>query len=1145
MKRTVNRTPGQISTVVDDGRTDNFNMISFDGIADSENDLTVSPSTFADANNLYINSDEVLSSRPTIKANSYLNKEDLLKLDSVKKVWVVDDLMIYHSGTKLHLIKNGVPVDKEIEIGDEVKVLESMENYILIYPANIYINVTSKNEEGVLLYTTGPISDICYIPTTELRSGSEISNPEKPNVISPYSKHAIVYDKAVYTDLSELIGKKVDVLIGNKTYTIDEYTEHDVETLQGLLTVADFDYVKYSNVGSAIAVKNGVIYYSPDGDNFKPLPTAPGTNVQQTVVDGEGGVTIKYPKFTGEVFIAEEGDSAFVVSGDHIYAISLLEADWDSTINSHTKRWSTWTPLDWETQYSKLTVGADNKLLESKVNMSENSPWRLNLINVTKPDLPKPNFYSKNYARVINENTFVIYMYAGDLDIDLTSEGAPSNYIKPTIFVYNRQLDDSKVKVYQLTDGKTELSHATALGTVNGIGEFAGGDFSLFGNLMMMSCAYRYAKSYNDTSLTATSYCDLSTFIIQVGTDGAYTFRMGMKNAVADNLQGVSLDIINGYFMFVGDLKINYASYNPGMASGSYSVLKADINFVYTEPLLSSVNNGKMILRKYTMTENYYGESTKDVMTVTANGETNFNGIVSQFIWMSRSSLRIATTNGLITTSGDLTSYEFIEYHTSVMMKPIYIDEDTLITQEGGVLECGLKNGEDGVEVDLSDTQIKILTSYDGRLNTLGFVEVTLDNYNTLPITPGITSASEDGTAETFLKTENLPTTRVGYIGKYIGIVTYTYYTNNYYTTDNIVATFSTIVENEMFELPSIDVSAKLTEMYFGSGKQLYIGTIIYDKDEHPQLYFSEGLWEEFEETIFQLQILSKDSLGVYCRDSIWVVYKDQNGVFYKSKSKITSSCRQGDSVVLSMNGEGSLYPCHRGIAYIEHQSLLSVEEQKLSFITDDIRTYMVDWIKDKSIRMFNYQFYLYVYSTTSTTMWVMDLRNNKWWKWTTPYPITDIIVYLNELYLIVNNQLCKFTDDGDYKDIFSKDDKYIITWYLESQRLFLDDINRYKHIYHFVINSRVNDEESKEMFMRLNFMIYRTAISKTPDAVLDYKVQGRRSFVKKLNIFKCNFIKFKLSSDTENEIEDSNYTQKQFKIEGMSIKYGLRGRIR
>ena len=107
MKRTVNRTPGQISVVTSDGRTDNFNLVSFEGIADSDNDLTVSPSTFMDANNMYMNSHDILSSRPTIKSTTYLNK-NYVELNNIKNAWVIDDLLIYHQGTKLKFIKNNI-----------------------------------------------------------------------------------------------------------------------------------------------------------------------------------------------------------------------------------------------------------------------------------------------------------------------------------------------------------------------------------------------------------------------------------------------------------------------------------------------------------------------------------------------------------------------------------------------------------------------------------------------------------------------------------------------------------------------------------------------------------------------------------------------------------------------------------------------------------------------------------------------------------------------------------------------------------------------------------------------------------------------------------------------------------------------------
>lgn len=1155
MSKTVNRTPGHLSQVGADERVDNFNLVSFEGITNSENDLTVSPSTFIDANNMYINSNDILSSRPTIKSTKYLD-QDFIDLEGVKNTWVVDDLLIYHKGTKLKFIKNNVPSDVEIEVGDVVNVLESVENYVLVYPANIYIDVTSKDVEGVFLYSTGPISDICYIPTTELRSGNQITYPEKPNKLSPLSKHSVVYDKSVYTDLSEFYGKDVDILIGDKTYHINDYKENNVNTIQGLSTIADFDYVKYSTKGSAIGYKNAIIYYAPDGKNFTPLPTVPGNVIQRSVTDPITGVTTTtYPKFTGEAFISEEGDACFVVSLDHLYAISLVDTAWDSASNTFKKRWDNWTMLNWSSQYSKLTY-SDNKLVETTSDMIEESSARLNLVNMTKPDEPRPWYYSKNYSRVINENTFAIFMYAGDLEEALV-DGQPKNYIKPTIFVYNRQVDGSAVKIYQIQDRDERFYPLPSNPQVgfNGVAEINGGDIDLFGNIMMISLAYRYASSHtisgtNESNAigTAVTNAYIASFVISVDTSGNYTYRSGQRLKVSDELIGMNINLIQ-FKPIIGDMKINYSSYNPGMNSGQYTVLVADINYAYTNP---AYTQGEQIcVSKYSMKEVYYIGSGTNTTTLTSRGSINFVGLSTTILMMSRSALRIATTQGLLVTTSSLDKYEFIPYLVSEVMNPLYIDEDSLLTQGSQVLKLNVKNNStnDGVVLDLSDEQQNILdNSLSIRQTNSQIILVTLSNKDSLGIVPGRTSMS---TSQDFSDiVVSLPDTTAGYVGKYIMTVTLVAYENKIYTTDNIVSTFSILVTDNNFVLPNIKVSAKLSEIYFGADRNLLIGKFIYDEDEKLRLYFSEGLWEEFEETIFQLQILSKNSIGVYCRDSIWVVYSDDKGVYYKSKSKITNSCREGDMITLSIDGKGSLYPCHRGIAYIEHQSLLSIEEQQLDFISDAIQTYIVDWIKDKSIRMFNYEFWLYIYSREDNIMWIMDLRNNHWWKWTTPYPIDNMFVYLNELYILSNNNICKFVEDEEYYDIldYTEDNRWnkrVISWSFESQRLYIKDINRYKHIYNMIINTRIPDESTKEVSLRLSCFVYRTSISRIPDEVLEYKVSGIRSYVKRLRIFKCNFFKFKLSSDTENNIEGNNYNQRQMKIEGITLKYGIRERIR
>ena len=1144
MSKTVNRTPGHLSQVGSDERIDNFNLVSFEGITNSENDLTVSPSTFIDANNMYINSNDILSSRPTIKSTKYLD-QDFIDLEGVKNTWVVDDLLIYHKGTKLKFIKNKVPYDIEIEVGNTVNVLESMENYLLVYPANIYIDVSTKNEEGVLLFKHGSIYDISYIPTTELRSGNQVTQPEKPNKISPYSKHSIIYDKEVYTDLSELYGKKVEVLVGDETYNINSYQENTINTIQDVLAIENFDYVKYSNKNSAIGYKDGNIYYAPDGKNFAPLPTVPGSTIIQT----NGSTVVGMPKFVGEAFITEEGDACFVIGADHIYAISLVESDWDATSNMFVKRWSNWTMLDWDTNYSKLTWtdstgDNDGKMTSSDAIMTGDAPVRLNLVNMTKPDDPRPNYYTKNYGRLLNENTFVIIMYAGDLDEPLGQDGNPSNQIKPTIFVYNRQVDASKVHIYQITNAEDlriyPIPNTTS--AYNTVASLVGGDFDLHGYVMMISLAFRYSTSRDVTAGTAVTNSCICSFDIQVDTSGSYTFVCGKEIPISSTMTGMTINL-NGYIPIIGDLKINYSSY---LSNSDTSLLTANVNLTYTNP----TNVMHIITRKYTVQDS--NNSSTKTLNIKANGEINFIGIQTFSVMMSRSSLRIATSKGMLVTNNDLLEYRFIPYLVSESMRPVYIDEDTLITQKVETIVCGLKSihSRQRLDFDYTDEQLEILKrALSIRITESTATLVTIDNKDSLGIVPGITPYSNSPTTQPVYQA-NLPDTTAGYIGKYVWKFTILAYTNKLYTTDNIVATFSTIVEDTNFELPDIRVSAKLVDLYFGSGRNLYIGKVMYDKNEKASLYFSEGLWEEFEETIFQLQILSRNTLGVYCRDSIWIVYSDDNGIYYKSKSKITNSCREGDMVTLSIDGKGSLYPCHRGIAYIEHQSLLSIEEQQLDFISDAVQTYIVDWIKDKPIRMFNYEFWLYIYSREDNVIWIMDLRNNHWWKWTTPYPIYNMFVYLNELYILSNNNICKFVEDEEYYDImdYTEDNRWnkrVIPWSFESQRLYIKDINRYKHIYNMIINTRIPDESTKEVSLRLACLVYRTSISRIPDEVLEYKVSGIRSYVKRLRIFKCNFFKFRISSDTENNIEDSNYNQRQMKIEGITLKYGIRERIR
>lgn len=1039
--RTVNRIPRQVT--ITDITEEYFNMVSFEGIKNSENDLKVSPLTLTDSNNVYVNSNNVLSSRPSIKATNFQGIDSqMVSGSNIKKVWVVDNILVYHTGTTLRFVKDKVLSSVIVnDVGNTIDVLESIENYIFVYPANKYVNMTSVDGDNINTFASGSISDMAYVPTTELRSGNEITNPEKPNMISPKYKTSVIYDKKVYNDLSEFNGEDIEVLIDSDTYNIEDFDSRlDPLKFQKLLTVADFDYVKYSSIGSAIGYKEYMFYYAADGSNFVALPVAPSGLVgRHNPLDPDNPTIVKN---VGEGFITEAGDAIFVIGYDHIYGLSLLETYWDSVTNSVIKRWEDWTKLDWDT----ATILDTDMSVATASTTSEDIGIRLNLINITNPDNPHPTTYSKNYSRFINDNTFVLTVYAGDVTKALV-DGDPTGYIRPTLFVYNHAVSTSKVKIYQ-------IATPDVLQGQNLVNEICASDFELFGNKLIISMAYRY-RSNETTGLTK-----LATMTVDVSiADGVYTFVKGVNNGTL-----TSITISASPPLCAADIKLSYTSYNVGLSSGTYNQLNYELTIMYN-------NEGAMSLNKYIITERVYPATPDDNVLLSSSLNLDFGAPVqSPIVLMNRSTNKVLLYNMILLANPEnVVLYEATPYLISEYMRPIYIDDDKIITTA---------------------------------------------------ITPIFVD-------ESIIRFEE---------------------SNEIYTTDGVIATVSLVKENEDFVLPQISITAKLSNIYFADDKNLYIGYYMYDEDEKLFLYFPTNLWEEFEETIFQLQILSRDTLGVYCRDSLWIIYRDEEGLFRKIKTKISSSCREGDSVSLSLDGEGSLFPCHRGIAYISHQSLLSTEEQKLSFISDNIQNFMVEWIRNKAVRIFTHEYWMYIYSKDSKEVWVMDLRSSTWWRWSFPTNIDNMVIYLDDVYVLTNNRLCLFTFEGIYNDAIDYNGNWKLTsipWFIESQRLYLKDINRYKHIYSMIINSRVEDDEIEEKYLRLETMVFRSQVSKSPEEILSYKIAGHKSFVKRLRIFKCNLFKFKLSSDTSTELEPGTVEPTAVKIEGITIKYGVKEKVR
>ena len=65
MTRTIKREPFSIS--IPNDQSGFFNLIGFKGLCDNQNDVAIDQTTFAESENVYVDSNDCLSSRPPLK----------------------------------------------------------------------------------------------------------------------------------------------------------------------------------------------------------------------------------------------------------------------------------------------------------------------------------------------------------------------------------------------------------------------------------------------------------------------------------------------------------------------------------------------------------------------------------------------------------------------------------------------------------------------------------------------------------------------------------------------------------------------------------------------------------------------------------------------------------------------------------------------------------------------------------------------------------------------------------------------------------------------------------------------------------------------------------------------------------------------
>lgn len=339
MPRTVNRRVQGVDNVdYDDLGYQYQNMSTPSGINESKNFVAVDQNSLADANNVYINEDGVLSSRPAIKSVTipYItNDTEIVDLINV------DGVVFYH------LFRNN-EYSVAFKHNNEWKEHACSSKLTIAFMLDMYVFFTIND---IFAYKiTGEwktYSDIIYIP--KIIKAGQSETVENANIFVDGTTTRYVITSDTETIFSELNGKNITVTIDDDSYSMTFVTGmQSVFTRKiNTMTVSNVSVSSKGNLLSyATSVVNNklvvTVYYSADGTLFHELPPLPinsslGDILSYNVVLSNNGGAI-YCLLKGSVktviyYIATASLSAWIYADAEYATFNHVQTLIDSPVN--------------------------------------------------------------------------------------------------------------------------------------------------------------------------------------------------------------------------------------------------------------------------------------------------------------------------------------------------------------------------------------------------------------------------------------------------------------------------------------------------------------------------------------------------------------------------------------------------------------------------------------------------------------------------------------------------------------------------------------------------------------------------------------------------------------------------------------------
>ena len=275
-----------------------FNFSQFNGINSNKNYVTIDQASFEEAENIYVDQDGQLHTRPPLKEYFILPASY-----HVVQIFKINNLTIYHvqEGSLYKLVwqYNGDLVETDDGwVYDKVKIINKNGLYI-VFTQN---STTQQTDiKGFEFYNNEwryyDAKDVIYVPNTEIYSANGLEDGENKNLLTNSNFVTYLFDSNAISTV-ELIGKTVTVTItdANGDIYIKElnFVPNNEKVFTKVINSAplNVDRIYVTKVGNilyylAYAYDTAFCYLSAGGSLFYQI-NYPNNNCKEPILSDDG-----------------------------------------------------------------------------------------------------------------------------------------------------------------------------------------------------------------------------------------------------------------------------------------------------------------------------------------------------------------------------------------------------------------------------------------------------------------------------------------------------------------------------------------------------------------------------------------------------------------------------------------------------------------------------------------------------------------------------------------------------------------------------------------------------------------------------------------------------------------------------------------